>query len=82
MILWCCRNNFTAISLVKKYKEHAKRLRKTGEGVKDDDEDEDEETQTQSQETDEFLDSYVGPGGPDQTTSQRIRNIWGNYFFF
>ncbi|KAJ3764890.1 hypothetical protein FB446DRAFT_656027, partial [Lentinula raphanica] len=59
--------------LVKKYKEHAKRLRKTGEGVRNDDE---EIPIADDQEKDEYLDSYVGPQGPDETTSDRIRNIW------
>ncbi|KAJ3715796.1 hypothetical protein C8R42DRAFT_645663 [Lentinula raphanica] len=60
-------------ALVKKYKDHAKRLRKTGEGVQHDDE---EIPVPEDQEKDEYLDSYVGPGGPDETTTDRVRNIW------
>ncbi|KAJ3833975.1 hypothetical protein F5878DRAFT_712944 [Lentinula raphanica] len=60
--------------LVKKYKEHAKRLRKTGEGVLE--RDEKDEVDEDTQEKDEYLESYVGPQGPDETTSERIRNIW------
>ncbi|KAJ3816689.1 hypothetical protein F5880DRAFT_1619042 [Lentinula raphanica] len=58
--------------LVKKYKEAAKRLRKTGEGISDRDEEVDDDTQDK----DEYLESYVGPQGPDETTTERIRNIW------
>ncbi|KAJ3746988.1 hypothetical protein EV360DRAFT_57133 [Lentinula raphanica] len=61
------------IRLVKKYKEHAKRLRKTGEGVRNDDE---EIPIADDQEKDKYLDSYVGPQGPDETMPDRIRNIW------
>ncbi|KAJ3831633.1 hypothetical protein F5878DRAFT_647469 [Lentinula raphanica] len=59
--------------LVKKYKDLEKRLCKTGEGVCNDDE---EIMVLDDQDKDEYLDRYVGSQGLDETTTDKICNIW------
>ncbi|KAJ3712496.1 hypothetical protein C8R42DRAFT_728020 [Lentinula raphanica] len=61
------------IVLVKKYKDLAKRLCKTGKEVCNDDE---EIMVLDDQDKDEYLDRYVEPQGLDETTTDKICNIW------
>ncbi|KAH9480938.1 hypothetical protein JR316_0007545 [Psilocybe cubensis] len=52
--------------LRKAYQKHATKLRQTGEGLNN----------TESESTEELLDYYVPPEGPDESTPTRIVNIW------
>ncbi|KAG9225547.1 hypothetical protein PLEOSDRAFT_1109809 [Pleurotus ostreatus PC15] len=52
--------------LVSKYRLHVKRLRVTGDGVRDDEQAPNEQT----------LHLLVGPDGPTNTTSAKAHNIW------
>jgi hypothetical protein len=54
------------------YKTQLKRLRTTGEGVK-------KQTNASDSSADQVLDFYIGPQGPDETTPQTGKNIWGAY---
>jgi hypothetical protein len=58
------------------YKKKAKRLRQTGGGLGGND-----ELAEGGIEVDEFLDCYIPPDGPDATTTDDARNIWGMFFF-
>lgn len=55
--------------LFKQYKDKAKRLYKTGEGIGD--------PSQANGTTDEYASHYVGAEGPDQFTPPDISNIWG-----
>ncbi|KAG2123246.1 CHAT domain-containing protein [Suillus clintonianus] len=56
--------------LTRKYRQHGKRLRTTGEGIRGSDvEDNPSEN--------EFFDCYVPAGGPDSMTTTKTKSIWG-----
>ena len=57
--------------LAKVYKQHAKRLTITGEGIDPDSED-GADSQTCSY--------FIEAGGPDENTPEQAKNIWGKYF--
>lgn len=57
-------------SLIGTYRCQAKRLRVTGGGLGD------EESQD-TQNTDQYMDFYIGAGGPDDSTTSLALNLWG-----
>ncbi|KAH6907889.1 hypothetical protein BKA70DRAFT_1427723 [Coprinopsis sp. MPI-PUGE-AT-0042] len=57
-----------ADELIKTYKKEVKNIQQTGGGIGGSQQDENDPN--------EYLDCYVGPDGPDETTTPNIRNIW------
>lgn len=62
------------LSLTKKYKVHARRLRTTGEGVQSD--------ANGNVSNNEFFKCYVPADGPDTTTTPKVQCIWGMLLIF
>jgi hypothetical protein len=59
----------TRCSLIAAYRIHAKTLHVTGGGLRDG------ESQD-SENTDEYMDFYIGAGGPDASTTTTALNLW------
>jgi len=62
-------------SLVDDYKRHAKKLRVTGGGIGGDDDAE----KPPSSNPVEFMDFYIPSSGPDDTTPDFAKNLWGKH---
>ena len=62
------------LSLTKKYKVHARRLRTTGEGVQSD--------ANGNVSDNEFFECYVPADGPNTTTTPKAQCIWGMLLIF
>ncbi len=60
--------------LRKKYVKLAKRLKATGEGLKDDNND---DSGDDGEAKEIYMRFYIAPDGPDHDTSGEARNIWG-----
>ncbi|KAG8732094.1 hypothetical protein FRC12_019434 [Ceratobasidium sp. 428] len=73
--LWTRRVQHKWEYLCTQHRTHAKRLRRTGEGLKPDPEPSDDDTASQGIAKIELL-NYIPPTGPDHNTPDTTRNIW------
>ena len=60
---------------MRKYREHAKRLRTTGDGIQNPDNDD-------YTSENEFFECYIPADGPDSTTTPEAKSIWGMNLLF
>ena len=70
LTLWLLTHLF---SLMARYKKELKRLQQTGGGLGGNDDD-------INQDCNKYLDCYILNTGPDATTTEEAKNIWGKLY--